>query len=233
MALDSALLRCAQAGVSFLRLYRWDPPCLSFGRNEPALFRYDRDRIREMGLDTVRRPTGGRAVWHDAEVTYAVAAPIEAFGSLAASYHAIHTMIAGALRRLGVPAVLAASPKRGHAGPAAGACFATPAGGEVIVNGRKLAGSAQVREGGAFLQHGSILLDDRQNVVSAVTRGPAPPPSATSLAQCLGRKPSFDEVAAVLAEVVGELWTVREAGPARPDHALIARFSDPGWTWRR
>ena len=71
MAVDLALLRAAQAGEVFLRFYRWSPPCLSLGRNEPALSRYDRHLIETLGLDVVRRPTGGRAVWHNAEVTYA------------------------------------------------------------------------------------------------------------------------------------------------------------------
>ena len=81
MALDQWLLEQAdQSGAAFLRLYRWDPPCLSLGRNEPAARRYDRAAIERLGLDVVRRPTGGRAVWHEGEVTYAVAAPIAAFG---------------------------------------------------------------------------------------------------------------------------------------------------------
>src|SRR6266704_1185815 len=71
MALDQTLLEEADAsGAAFLRLYRWNPPCLSFGRNEPALARYDRERIAARGLAVVRRPTGGRAVWHEHEVTY-------------------------------------------------------------------------------------------------------------------------------------------------------------------
>jgi lipoate-protein ligase A len=84
MAIDQALLDEVDRGgeVSYLRLYRWNPPCLSFGRNEPALARYDRAEIERLGLDVVRRPTGGRAVWHDDEVTYAVAAPVAAFGCL-------------------------------------------------------------------------------------------------------------------------------------------------------
>ena len=84
MAVDQALLDLAAGeGRAFLRIYRWEPSCLSFGRNEPALRRYDRAAIERQGLDTVRRPTGGRAVWHADEVTYAVAAPIDTFGSLA------------------------------------------------------------------------------------------------------------------------------------------------------
>src|SRR5215472_7301021 len=113
MARDDALLHeAAASGSAFLRLYRWSPPCLSFGRNEPALARYDRAEIERRGWDVVRRPTGGRAVWHEDEVTYAVAAPIAAFGSLATSYRAIHEHLAAALRSLGVPAQLA--PKNGR-----------------------------------------------------------------------------------------------------------------------
>ena len=83
MALDQTLLDLAVGeGRGFLRLYRWDPPCLSFGRHEPAMRRYDRAAIERQGLATVRRPTGGRAVWHADEVTYAVAAPAATLGSL-------------------------------------------------------------------------------------------------------------------------------------------------------
>jgi lipoate-protein ligase A len=76
MAVDQALLeRAGRLGERRLRLYRWHPHCLSFGRHEQALRRYDRDRIVASGLDVVRRPTGGRAVWHAGELTYAVAMP--------------------------------------------------------------------------------------------------------------------------------------------------------------
>src|SRR6266545_6012321 len=74
MAIDETLLRLAEVDRSgFLRLYAWTPACLSFGRHEPALRRYCRDRIEARGIDVVRRPTGGRAVWHDIELTYSVA----------------------------------------------------------------------------------------------------------------------------------------------------------------
>src|SRR5438094_4722705 len=108
MAIDEALLcEADQSGRAFLRLYRWSPPCLSFGRHESVTTRYDRAAIARLGLDVVRRPTGGRAVWHEHEVTYAVAAPVAAFGSLRASYRAIHERLAAALRTLGVDAKLA------------------------------------------------------------------------------------------------------------------------------
>jgi lipoate-protein ligase A len=234
MATDEALLDAARRGRASLRLYRWRPGCLSFGRNEPALERYDRARIEALGLDTVRRPTGGRAVWHEAEVTYAVAAPDGQFGTLADTYVAIHAMIAAALRSLGVPAELANRPSvRPPDRLFAGACFASPAGGEVVVRGRKLVGSAQLRDGGAFLQHGSLLLEDGQDVVARVTRGAAPPSSATSLVAVLGRHVTFAEVAAAVTGAARRAWTGEwhESGP--PALAGSGRFADPAWTWRR
>src|SRR5512143_1343027 len=108
MALDQTLLDLAeQTGEGFLRLYGWSPSCLSFGRHEPALRRYDRTLIETLGLDVVRRPTGGRAVWHARELTYAVAAPVSWFGTLSQSYCEIHQILARAIVSLGAPATLA------------------------------------------------------------------------------------------------------------------------------
>jgi lipoate-protein ligase A len=193
MAIDEALLDDAgRSGAAFLRLYRWDPPCFSLGRNERA--------VEHPGTDTVRRPTGGSTVWHEHEVTYAVAAPIAIFGRLKDAYHGIHERLAAALRSLGVDASLADRPA---VGPSArprpqgsplgsvrpASCFATTAGGEILVRGRKLVGSAQARRGAAFLQHGSILLDGPQGMVNA-----------TTLQQVLGRPVSFEEVSAAIVE---------------------------------
>ncbi|MGH7735607.1 MAG: lipoate--protein ligase family protein, partial [Gemmatimonadales bacterium] len=204
MARDEALLELAASdGLRILRLYRWSPATLSFGANEPALRRYDRDRIESLGLPVVRRPTGGRAVWHADEITYAVAAPIDAFGNLAETYHAIHTVIADALRKLGASVSLARKP----AGPAAledGACFAAPAGGEVVARGRKVVGSAQLRRGDAFLQHGSILLSGSQATVNDVTRGAPPNGADISLDTLLGRAVTSEEVAEQVARAARE-----------------------------
>lgn len=122
MARDQALLDLADStGAAWLRLYRWAPFCLSFGRHEPARRRYDRARIESLGLDCVRRPTGGRAVWHARELTYSVAAPIAIFGSLAVAYERIHATLARALVPLGFDAGLA------RARPGAGRWTAGPA----------------------------------------------------------------------------------------------------------
>ena len=204
MAADEQLLADAdRTGARFLRLYRWDPPALSFGRNEPTLALYDRDEIERRGIAVVRRPTGGRAVWHEHELTYAVAAPIAVFGSLRAAYLAIHERLAVALRALGAEATLAVRPSA-HPSVGAGACFASPVGGEILVGGRKLVGSAQVRRGRAFLQHGSILLDGSQEVVTAVSRQPSAVTGETTLAAVLGRAVAFDELSAAIIAAWGD-----------------------------
>lgn len=229
MAVDDQLLHdAARSGIATLRLYRWAPACLSFGRHESALGRYDRAEIERRGLDVVRRPTGGRAVWHEHEVTYAVAAPVAAFGSLRDTYCAIHERLAAALRSIGAAATLAPArpPVRLTAGPAA--CFAAAVGGEVVVDGRKVVGSAQVRSGNAFLQHGSILLAGSQAMVAAVSRRPTGLTGSTTLAEVLGRSVSFEEV----ADAVVRAWNApfhRTVGAS----ARLPVYRDPAWTWRR
>ncbi|MFW6192405.1 MAG: lipoate--protein ligase family protein, partial [Gemmatimonadota bacterium] len=125
MAVDEALMAGARRGALTLRFYAWEPACLSLGRNQRARDRYDLDRIRSMGLDVVRRPTGGRAVHHDRELTYAVAAPADAWGSLRESYARINRALLAGLAGLGVPAG-AAGAGGGAPRPSTRACFRDP-----------------------------------------------------------------------------------------------------------
>ncbi|HET9383793.1 MAG TPA: hypothetical protein VFO67_01505 [Gemmatimonadales bacterium] len=201
MAADERLLaESVRSGARFLRLYRWDPPTLSIGRNQAGIFE---------GVPVVRRPTGGQAVWHDQEVTYAIAAPIAEFGSLRKAYREIHARLTRALRALGVDAVLAPArpPLRPSARPSS--CFATSVGGEILVNGAKLVGSAQVRSGDTFLQHGSILLAGTQEAAGSES-------GVTTLAGVLGRPVSFEEVASAIIAV----W--ESYGPSVPFAPLRA-----------
>jgi lipoyl(octanoyl) transferase len=220
MAIDVELLeRADRTGEAFVRFYRFDPPCLSLGRNQAA-GAYDRAAVARLGVDVVRRPTGGRAVWHEHELTYAVAAPIATFGSLRAAYHAIHERLAMALRSLGTDATLASYRPTARPPDRPFPCFTAAVGGEVIIGGRKIVGSAQVRRGGAFLQHGSILLDGRQ-VAGA----------ATTLSAELGRRITWHEVADAVVSAWGD-----ECTPTvlyRPLPSSTALFLDPAWTWRR
>ncbi|HEV8304276.1 MAG TPA: hypothetical protein VGQ25_04905 [Gemmatimonadales bacterium] len=223
MAIDEALLAEAdRTGKAFLRLYRWNPPCLSLGRNELAIERPE--------IAVVRRPTGGRAVWHEHEVTYAVAAPISMFGRLRDAYRAIHERLAAALRSLGVDAKLADGPDRADRPdrPGRRLCFASVAGGEILAQGRKLVGSAQVRRDRALLQHGSILLDGSQEVVGELSREHGAESNETTLRQVLGRPVTFEEVAEAIVCSWGAAFRPSAPPPVRP-----SAFLDPAWTWRR
>ncbi|HZD06078.1 MAG TPA: lipoate--protein ligase family protein [Longimicrobiales bacterium] len=255
MATDHALARSLAPGRGVLRLYRWDPPTLSLGRNEPARDRCDVAGARARGIGIVRRPTGGRAVLHGPELTYAVVAPIEAFGGPRAAYRTINEALVRGLARLGVPAGLAGADARGGAlPPDAGPCFREPAEGEVVTGGRKLVGSAQARVGRVLLQHGSILLENRQDLV-AVLLGVAggrrsaaartwegglassiPGAEPAGLGGLLDPAPSHETVAAAVAagfrEAVGGSWSrARTAGTLPLD--LLERYRSAEWTWRR
>ena len=238
MAIDQTLLELAgEEGLSVLRIYRWEPFTLSFGRNEPAARRYDRAAIAREGIPTVRRPTGGRAVWHARELTYAVSAPTGCFGTLPAAYHAIHAMLAEGIRTLGADATLAAD--RSVAGLDAGACFASPAGGEVMIQGRKVVGSAQVRLGDGMLQHGSLLLDDDQSRIVALTRGQAPAGREIPLNRVLATPVSFEDASAAVAAAARRAWPGEWQHLAATTQILeraqthVARFSSDDWTWHR
>jgi lipoyl(octanoyl) transferase len=243
MSIDLALLDRAELGEGWVRLYTWDPHCLSFGRHEPASRRYDVNRIRALGLDTVRRPTGGRAVWHAHELTYALAAPHQWFGSLRVAYEAIHRVLAAALGALGVPAALA------HRGRTAaldsGPCFSQPAGGEVLVSDRKIIGSAQLRRGPALLQHGSILLEDAQWLVEDLLQDHSPAPASPArperfvLANDAGHALSLEEVAAMLSNSARHHWPGDWESVGNPAPVLRAaashfqQFRSSAWTWSR
>ena len=239
MAVDRALPGlAAREGAVILRLYAWDPHCLSFGRHEPAARRYDRDRIAAAGLDCVRRPTGGRAVWHARELTYAVAAPEALLGGLRQAYQQIHGWLATAIRILGAPAELAASHARAPR-PGDGACFAAPVGGEVMVNEWKVVGSAQVRIQDALLQHGSMLLQDDQELVRQMGREPElRAPLERPLATLLHRPVSWDEATDAVTAALprhGHRPEPRDLegavrGLAEP---WEDQFRDPAWTWER
>ena len=238
MSIDSALLALAEAdGVGFLRLYHWGPPCVSFGRHEPAAQRYDRARIGALGVDTVRRPTGGRAVWHDAELTYAVAAPVGALGTLRASCARIHALLCDALALLGVTATAAPSPPRAVS-PAAGSCFETAAGGELLVGGWKVAGSAQLRTERALLQHGSLLLGGDQRPLARLATGSRPDPDPAAAAPPLGRAVRFADAADAVAHAARQ-WDGEwhEIDRGEPILELAAAYADgfrsEAWTWCR
>jgi len=240
MAVDDALLaRARVTGECVLRLYEWEQPTLSLGRNQTARGQYDLDRARELGVGFVRRQTGGRAVLHHREFTYSVTGPSSVMGSLRESYARVNQLLLTTLRRLGVAATVAGRAERAPS-PGIAPCFDLPVEGELILGHRKLVGSAQWRDETAFLQHGSILVDDDQPLAAALLRLPtaAPPPAAT-LREVLGRAPMMSDLAMAFTDALVTLEDA-EASPLVVDRALehsIAgarvRFLDGHWTWRR
>lgn len=240
MALDDALQqRARDTGEGVVRVYSWAHPTLSLGRNQRAAGVYPPERARALGVAIVRRPTGGRALLHHREITYSVTAPAPEHESLAPSYRAINQALLEALRGLGVRAEVAVRSQR-LPPPGSAPCFELPADGELMLGGRKLVGSAQYRERGALLQHGSILVHDDQPVVPRLATIPlgAVAPAAT-LAEALGRDPAPGEFAASLFDVVRREWDA-SASELSPDQALRdavararGRYTDDAWTWRR
>jgi len=165
MALDEALLHAVANGTSspVLRFYRWQPATVTLGYAQSASTDIDLDVCHQAGLDVVRRSTGGRAVLHDNEVTYSVIAPSVSglFGnSVLNSYRVISEILQRALQQLGLSAKLVPGrPRGGQLNATKAVCFSTPSQYELVIDDRKVAGSAQKRHGQAFLQHGSIPLE--------------------------------------------------------------------------
>lgn len=207
MACDRVLLDAVGRGAAppTVRVYAWAPPAISLGRHQrdpgPAAIA----ALETRGLEWVRRPTGGRAVYHgpeNEELTYAVAAPIDApglEGSLSAAYRAIHEGLAEGLRDLGVPVTLAARANDRPPRPTSRlACFAASVPWEIGVEGRKLLGSAQRRSRRAFLQHGSLPLAGNQAPLREVWPESLAADATTTLAEASGRRVGFAEAARAL-----------------------------------
>jgi len=162
MAVDEAILEAVGSGRSHptLRLYAWEPACLSLGYAQPR-DDVDMARLQARGWELVRRPTGGRAVLHTDELTYAVIAPLDeprVAGSVLESYHRLAQALVRALSLLSLPVQVndaAVAPRHASTNPV---CFEVPSTYEITVDGKKLVGSAQARRKEGVLQHGSLPL---------------------------------------------------------------------------
>lgn len=172
MAVDETVLEHAGRAESLptLRLYAWQPACLSLGYAQPYSD-VSQARLTALGWDVVRRPTGGRAILHVDELTYSVCtAPQEALmdGTILESYNRLARALMAACHIVGLPVEMeqqAQAYGAGH-GPV---CFEVPSAYEIVLSGKKLIGSAQARKREGILQHGSLpLRGDLTRIVQAL-----------------------------------------------------------------
>jgi lipoate-protein ligase A len=203
MAVDEELLARAQAGeqVPVLRIYTWDPAAVSIGRFQKIEEAVNASVCQQRGFDIVRRITGGRAVLHWRELTYSIIArtddplfPANVLGT----YKLIAAGLLQGLWNLGIPAEMVSRSNK-HAAlvkKAAkdAACFSSPSWYEILAHNRKIIGSAQRRLSGAFLQHGSILLDFDAALEAEVIPGGGSGDCVTSIRKELGKAVPLDEV---------------------------------------
>jgi lipoyl(octanoyl) transferase len=258
MAIDEAILDkyAAEGGLPTLRFYTWSPPTLSLGYGQPIESDINLTQCQALGIDVVRRPTGGRAVLHDHELTYSVVIraddPRVTSGVLAAYLTISQALIRG-LSYLGIAAELLPL-RRGAVLPsddASPVCFATPSSYEVAVGGRKIIGSAQRRARGVIMQHGSIPishdLDKMRAVFSSSPRGSRSAhreleyqAHMTSLQEAGGCVYHYAEVVAALTRGIAEAWEVdllpsqlTAAERQLSAHLCATKYRSEAWTWHR
>lgn len=166
MALDEALLDLHSRGEigPVLRFYEWQPATLSIGYFQRVEKDIDMEKVKELGLGFVRRPTGGRGVLHEHELTYSVIVSEDYPGmpeTVTEAYRVISGGLLEGFRNLGFHAEFSVpneDVKDQLKKPKSGVCFDAPSWYELVVEGKKIAGSAQTRQKGVILQHGAILM---------------------------------------------------------------------------
>lgn len=254
MAVDEALLNSVYQGLSppILRLYSWEPACLSLGYAQP-MSDVDLSLLSEHGWQVVRRPTGGRAILHTDELTYSVITPNDEprlAGSILQSYHRIAHALLQALWILGIPAQSNESSESvTHSKTAGPVCFEVPSNYEITVGGKKLIGSAQARKREGILQHGSLPLhgdlaritqvlfyEDQQERKSAAARLLE---RATTVADVLGHHITWESASQAFRQAFSQTLNL-ELQPqelSSIETTLVAnlvddKYNHPAWTNR-
>lgn len=252
MAVDEAILEAAGSGKSrpTLRLYAWNPACLSLGYAQ-SFADVDLARLRARGWEVVRRATGGRAILHTDELTYSVTAPPEeprVAGTVLESYQRLARALVWAVHALGLPVEMEehAAPSSAAKGPV---CFEVPSAYEIVVEGKKLVGSAQARKREGVLQHGTFPLSgDLTRITQALVfpdeaaREAAAEKllrRATTAEAVLGRVIPWETAAQAFVEgFERQLGLTLERGEltgteqARAEELLQKKYDHPDWTER-
>jgi lipoate-protein ligase A len=252
MAVDEAILEHIgrRESIPTLRLYAWQPACLSLGYAQPFAD-VDVARLKERGWEVVRRPTGGRAILHTDELTYSVIAPADeprVAGSVLESYNRLAGALLEAVSILGLPVELKAEEGSNHETPNP-VCFEVPSAYEITVNGKKLIGSAQARRREGVLQHGSLPLtgnltritealtfaDDAARL-EAATRLLG---RATTVESVLGGPAPWDEAARAIARAFELKFSLEfvdggltESEKERAEELVREKYDHPDWMAR-
>lgn len=213
MAIDEAIMIAHREGLvpPTIRFYQWSPPAVSLGYFQDLQKEIDVDVCQDMGIDIVRRPTGGKAVLHDKELTYSFIIrenhPL-VNNSILETYKKISGGMIRGLSYIGVTAELVPLREKSeiHHSDFKSICFSVPSQYEVQVEGKKIVGSAQVRKREIVLQHGSLLIELEKDKLFSVFNFPSVQIrerfktrfNATSLEEILKRKINFSELSEIL-----------------------------------
>jgi len=249
MAVDAAILSAIGRNEvpPTLRLYRWDPPCISLGYSQPYAD-LDQDLLRTRGWEVVRRPTGGRAILHTDELTYAVIGPKSdprLKGGLLQSYRRLSSALSSSLKILGLPVEI-------HSGKNPDAnnqpvCFENPSDFEITVEGKKIIGSAQARKKEGILQHGTLPLVGDLSRITQVLQYSTPDhkdqaaalllQKASTVESVLKREVSWEESAQAFKigfqNALNVILTESNLVPSEWETAqqlVQAQFGNPDWT---
>ncbi|NWF64063.1 MAG: lipoate--protein ligase family protein [Chloroflexi bacterium] len=254
MAVDEAILEHIHRGKSkpTLRLYSWNPPCLSLGHAQ-SFKDVDVERLRARGWDVVRRLTGGRAILHTDELTYSVTGsaddPVLAGGVLE-SYNRLAKALLFAMREIGLPVeVKEESVVHASSMSINPVCFEVPSTYEITVNGRKLIGSAQARKKEGVLQHGSLpLTGDLTRICEAMvfenedarkTAGERLLARATTVESISGVETGWERAAQAFVHgfeaelgIRFEREELSESELQRAEELVREKYAHPDWTER-
>lgn len=214
MELDLKLFHDFERGriPSTLRIYSWQPRCISLGYSQKIEEEIDTKKAASLGYDVVRRPTGGGIVFHnEVEVTYSLVTELDNPAlpkGLVPSYKKISAAVVKAMLHLGVKVEISQA-GAGHKASNKGLCFSYPAEYEIVFSGKKIVGSAQKRGQRTLLQQGSIFIKQPEENVFKVLKKPFAGHNAVSVEEVLGRSVSFNLMKEALVAGFGDELGVR------------------------
>ena len=233
MSIDEAIML---SGTPTLRFFAWEPPAVSLGYFQGIKQEVDLERCKELGVDVIRRLTGGGAVYHDKELTYSFfvgEGSGEVSRNILDSYGQICGFVIGGLKKLGLEAEF--KPVN-----------------DIIVNGKKISGNAQTRRGGMILQHGTILLDVDPKEMFSILKVPnekirdkmisAAEERVTSVSKELGTTIGFEEVKNAIIEAFQSqdscMWVLKQGGLSKGELETAKelyrdKYSTKEWNFMR